>query len=654
MTRNSSNRQQACDSAVGLRSVVVGKTAAQEVARQEPLESPRMSNDARVWQSALLVLCAVGLLAVAECAWATYYLYGDLFGGSVYAPVTVAPFIDRFETVVPGSVVQRAGIRAGDEIDLRRVTPDVRYRERDEQVVGSPMTLSIVRDGVMRAINVTPSPYTDVLFWRSTQALLAWAFWIGSAFSLCIAALLIWRRPESSEVRTLALTLILIVVGESLFPINGWLTPWAGLDAALNIVAQFLFSAGVALLAGYALLFGRPISIIRRVVAGLTYVAAGLSALLWTAAAQGNPGPGGLLGILGLWSGTLDIHAYLSTRPLLLSAVVVGPSALALLSAVLAIRAASGAERPRVAWATGSLAILYLFGIATIQSYFTTNIVYYYWILNACWLIAPLGLMYALLTRRLLDVGFVLNRAAVFTGVSLLVVGLFTLVEWALGGWLHDASRAANVAVSAAVALVLGLSLRHIHARVDRFVDNVFFRKRHEDERALKQFAREVAFVTDKDVVIRRATETLTRHADAQSVDFVLDDGAGRYGSVDENDAALVALRASREVVDLHLIDTALIGEFAFPMLARGHMVGALILGAKRSGEPYAPDESLAVAQVAQSVGVALDVLGVRANGVAHEIREALRAVDASNRSISDTLRSLPDAIAERLRDWPA
>jgi len=58
-----------------------------------------------------------------------------------------------------------------------------------------------------------------------------------------------------------------------------------------------------------------------------------------------------------------------------------------------------------------SLAILYLFGIATIQSYFTSNAVLYYWILNTAWFLAPLGLTYALLKRRLLDVGFVLNRA---------------------------------------------------------------------------------------------------------------------------------------------------------------------------------------------------------------------------------------------------
>ena len=597
-----------------------------------------MKNSALAWQRVLLLLAFVGLLAVAECAWATYALEGDFFGGSVYNPVTTAPFVDRFESVTPGSVAERSGIRPGDSLDLRRMTPDARYHVRTgEPLAREPMRLAIVRDGVERFTTITPQPYVQTAFWLQTQWWLAWAFWIGSAFSLLIGATLIWRKPENDEVRLLSLTLILIVLGESLFPINGFLTPWGGFDAAVNVIAQFLFCAGTALLAGYALLFGRPVSLTRVVSTGLTFASAALSALLWTNAAQGGPGPGGALGIAGLWFGVLDVHAWIATKPALLFAVTVGPPALAMLCAALAVRAASGSERTRVAWATGSLAILYLFGIATVQSYFTANIVTYYFILNLSWIIAPIGLMYALLRRRLLDIGFVLNRAAVFTGVSLLVVGVFTLVEWALTDWLNAAGVVANVAVSAALALVLGLSIRQIHARVDRFVDSVFFRKRHEDERALNRFAREVAFITDADVVIRRVVETIGRHADAKRVTIALDDGAGRYGDVDENDPALVALRASHEVVDLRTVETKFAGEFAYPMLARGRLIGALVIGPKVSGEPYAPDESAAIAQVAHSAGISLDLLGTKAGRIDREILDALRA--------------LPDAIAERMRE---
>ncbi len=41
-------------------------------------------------------------------------------------------------------------------------------------------------------------------------------------------------------------------------------------------------------------------------------------------------------------------------------------------------------------------------------------------------------------------------------------------------------------------------------------------------------------------------------------------------------------------------------------MIARGRLVGALVLGPKRSGESYAPDESHAMMHLAHSVGGAL------------------------------------------------
>jgi hypothetical protein len=38
-------------------------------------------------------------------------------------------------------------------------------------------------------------------------------------------------------------------------------------------------------------------------------------------------------------------------------------------------------------------------------------------------------------------------------------------------------------------------------------------------------------------------------------------------------------------------------------------LVGALVLGPKRSGESYAPDESNAIMQLAREVGAALHIL---------------------------------------------
>ncbi len=57
-------------------------------------------------------------------------------------------------------------------------------------------------------------------------------------------------------------------------------------------------------------------------------------------------------------------------------------------------------------------------------------------------------------------------------------------------------------------------------------------------------------------------------------------------------------------------MQTELPGELGFPMVSRGTLLGFLTLCAKASGDAYAPDESSAIAGVAGSVAVALDIIG--------------------------------------------
>ena len=78
-------------------------------------------------------------------------------------------------------------------------------------------------------------------------------------------------------------------------------------------------------------------------------------------------------------------------------------------------------------------------------------------------------------------------------------------------------------------------------------------------------------------------------------------------------------------------------------MMARGRLVGALIVGPRRSGETYAPDESEAIAEVARGVGVALDLLGVGRDRDKATLADAIAGLDRS-------IKALPDAIVDRLR----
>jgi hypothetical protein len=319
-------------------------------------------------------------------------------------------------------------------------------------------------------------------------------------------------------------------------------------------------------------------------------------------------------------------------------------SALGLLAAVAcgiaATRAATGVERQRILWVTLSVSVFFIanafFGF--VAPFLSERVDAALGDVADILLITlPLGLTYALLSRRLLDVGFVVSRAAVFGIVSVVVFGTFVLVEYALGAWLSHVSHATSIIVNIAVALVLGFSIRVIHGHVELSVGHLFFRKRHADLAALGRFAREAAFMSNASAPMERTAQIVTAHAGASSVKLLVPDGAGGYAfTVSENDPAMLALRTWHEPVDLHRGDTVLEGERAFPMSARGRLAGVLVLGPKQNGEAYAPDECDALESVATSVGSALAMFS-SADGRAHRVQEQILA----------ELRSLPERLAQ-------
>lgn len=300
---------------------------------------------------------------------------------------------------------------------------------------------------------------------------------------------------------------------------------------------------------------------------------------------------------------------------------------------ILALGATEGAQRQRAIWSLVPAGILILvgFGAESLQGILTSYEVAWsvYYITSALNVLTPIVLTYVALNRRLLDIGFVLNRAAVFTIVSTLLIGAFVLVEWIANEWL-SANHTTSAVVGMLVALALGFSVRHVHAFTDRFVDRVLFHKRHEAEATLRRFAHEAGFITKRDKLLENALSTVRSSTGADASILVLDDDRS---TVDENDSALIALRAWHKPIDLELFpDSALCGQFAFPMVARGRLVGVLVCGTKTDDEVYAPDESEALQLVADGVASAVSLLehdGVHSNGTLEaaiaELREAIR-----------------------------
>jgi hypothetical protein len=585
------------------------------------------------WRPLLLAICALAaLVQIANVVDATGMggappwqgWWGANFGASS------KPFYLTVTSVDRAGPAARAGLRRGDLIDVRANALVERYSVFGAPLNGRPLVLSLHRGLLQEKVTVRPQvPNLTWNFWLATFA----AFWL-----LLFATLIAWRGADMPQMRLLSLWIVTFVLTGALL---GFAAPWAWVYVLLNLSVSVVAPLSVALLAAFASGFAPPLSRPRRISQWLCYTFLAIFAAISFV---------GTAGVITLRFDPLPLVVGNAGLASVAAAVL-----MAALCGLLAIAASRGVERQRAVWTLVPLAAFYCFFIvgviATSSSTYADSIVLGL-VSTLVLLTAPVALTYAALSRRLIDVGFFLNRAAVFAIVSSIVIGAFILGEWAAGVWLASTTHTASAIMGMLVALGLGISLRYIHGYVERFVDRVFFRKRHEDELALRRFAHEASYISDRSTLLDRAVRTVKEHTSAYDTAVLVRNGAAAYAfatdgpraKVSENDPGIVALRAWNKPIDLHMFpDSQLRGEFAFPMISRGDLVGALICGPKRDGEAYAPDESEALLALAHGVGTALDTLSSQSSGDIESLRE-MQAL------MLRELQNLPRAIVSALR----
>ncbi len=592
----------------------------------------------------LVSLSLLSLVVTLFVAAITYGVGGrPWFGWWDSNTLRAAPYTVRIVEPRPGGATERAGIRNGDLIDLREQSLGSRIAVVSQLSATRPTIVTVERGGSRSTHSVIGSTsWEGATQWKLPAQVLTSlaALWFG--ICALLLALRQWSRPDA---RLLILTLLCITAVQ-LDP-RYLVLPSATLQLVLFIVARVCMAVAPLLLLRLSFRTGQPSR--RRTALTLAAIASvGIGFLADVAAATG---------IATLWFDPLPFIYRVS--PLRLSIDVV-TYALVAFAALAAVRATPADERPRAAW------LLLPLPIAFFAHAFTQTIAVFItsWFVNVAIISASNGIYllsaglvtYALLKRRVLDFEFVLSRTVVVATVSLIVVASFILLEFLLNTVLMGVSHATGLVANAALALVLGLSLNPIHRRVDGIVERVFFHKRLEDERALVEFGREAAFVTNEAALLDHAIENLREHTDARSAAIFLDGtgnfaparsfGDGIQAEIDENDAAVLALKARHVPIDPHRYASALRGALALPMLARGRLLGLVVLGERAGGEAYAPDEIAALSSMSQGVGSALDVLAISDEishaSIADAVRVELAPLRAQLEAIANALRAEP------------
>ena len=235
------------------------------------------------------------------------------------------------------------------------------------------------------------------------------------------------------------------------------------------------------------------------------------------------------------------------------------------------------------------------------------------------------GYGYALIRHRLVDVNFVLNRAAVLATVGVIVAVAFLIVDHAVTKYqvlLEDnAALGETVGLAMYVAVIgLGWSLQFIEPRIDALFDRVAYGKRYRIQRGLDTLVEDCAKVERADDLAHIMANQLRRLTNVQSV-AIYELGGDRYflscvdpaksdtrrgqpAALDKDDQVILRMGARFSAVEASALATALRpSSVAFPMAAGGRLIGVVVCDGHADYRPFDPDERRLIERFVCEIG---------------------------------------------------
>lgn len=565
---------------------------------------------------------------------------GTLGFDGKYTIANAPSIVERVRQVQPGTPASRAGLREGDLLPL--VDVDTASRAALDFVLpGQQASFIVARGSHSRQVTIAAVPHAP---YRLTipDAIRALVIYFLLAFALLVVVRA-WHTPHGPLIAVILTSFVVDAAADRIPWTSATAGPLAalflGANAGLDAICTALGVLLPVVLAAQLTRWGS--GALRVTVCALAAYALFLVAYFPVNVVLAHRGEAGLLAeFANDW--------LMNTLPFI-------AGGLALLVAYVT---AHDEYRQRIGWIFWGFAP-YLFGVGllnatlewqAVSDYYTTQpLTVAYSFFRAMELALPLSLFYGVLLRRVVDIGFVFNRVAIYGTLSIVLVGFFVLLEYAVSQLL-ETGRTGSLFIQLGIALIIGFSIRYLHGAVEHLVDRVLFAKRHADESALHRFAREAEVYASASALLDRTMEMLSEHTEScGSAIYLADDagaravcvgGAGFPANVDIDDPLLVKLRRWNEPVDTHEVRTAFPDGMAFPMCAQGKVIGALICRTKRDGSAFDPDERASLMEVARGVSAGMQAMSPADRSALESLRESIRG-------LSEKLDALPRKLAD-------
>lgn len=252
----------------------------------------------------------------------------------------------------------------------------------------------------------------------------------------------------------------------------------------------------------------------------------------------------------------------------------------------------------------------------------------------------PLAIAYALLRYQLLDVDRILNRALVYTLLTVVIVGVYSVIVTVGSALLQsEASMAANPVLLALFAVAVAVLLDPLRKRAQRAVDRLFFRTRIDTRSVLQAYGHDLPGTTDLASIVSLLSEVAGRALNPDPLRVYLYDPhthvytlhrvhqpveTGKLPALvtrcpadnplakwlgEQNQPWYVQPdRPLPQPLQSEIVRVQAMGAQLFvPLRGRGRLNGWVVLGGKASGEPYTTEEMTFLGSLADQTALALE-----------------------------------------------
>lgn len=576
------------------------------------LPTPSIVARARAWlllaTAALAVVCAASAMRISE--------HGYTGASTSY---------DLVAFVEPGSPADLAGLRPGDRITrLDGVSfADVPFAEArlHTPVPHQQLRLEVERPGPMRTVvpitlEASFPPWSEVV-WRLVLAAVG-------ILCLGLAFLTFWQRPG-------ALTLLFW----SMLVCFAWLLrePLPATHDAARALSSLVDSAVQLALPGFLVHFfllfpePRPFLARRRWILALPYAMPVLLfvpvCVLLLREAGGTPPP-------GIWRTALER----------LSAVGFAVSTLAsvalFIQSFVSTRADWARRRLRVAL-FGTIAgvgpVVAVMVWMTVQPTSASSDARY---AVVSLLLVPLAFGYAIVRYQLLDARVIVRRGVAYSIATGMLIAVYASLVLGLGGMVQRITGRTSFGFTLVSICLIAALAAPLQSRVQALVDRVFFRRRYDYGATLRGVSHALATLMEVEALARLVVTRLAEAMQPERVALYVTQDPGADGATCARLAAypahdpllpatlpvalvraLAANRAPVALEDRHASEgrvsraerqalTQIGAAVVVPCVAEGGEPALLVLGPRRAGSWYTPDDLTLLATIGEQIGLGL------------------------------------------------